>query len=74
MIVRTCLSSVSEHGKKMSELKSGICKYMRRGEVEKMKWCVMEIGAFQRAEGDEKIIKGLVTNLVNRLKILLMEP
>lgn len=73
MIVRTCLSSVSEHGKKMSELKSGICKYMRRGEAEKMKWCVMEIAAFQRAGGDERAIKGLVTNLVNRLKILLME-
>ena len=73
MIVRTCLSSVSEHGKKLSELKSGICKYMRRGESEKMKWCVMEIARFQRAEGNPTAIKGILSNLVNRLKILLME-
>ena len=73
MIVRTCMSSVSEHGKKLSELKSGICKYMRRGEADKLKWCVMEIARFQRADAEPRAIKGIITNLINRLKILLME-
>ena len=70
MIVRTCMSSVSENGYKLSALKSGICKYYRRGEADKFKWCVMEMARFQVAEGNTK---GILTNLVNRLKILLME-
>ena len=70
MVVRTCMSSVSEHGHKLSALKSGICKYFRRGEYEKFTWCVMEMAMFQKAEGNTK---GILTNLVNRLKILLME-
>ncbi len=70
MIVRTCMSSISENGHKLSALKSGICKYFRRGEYEKFTWCVMEMAMFQKAEGNTK---GILTNLVNRLKILLME-
>ena len=70
MVVRTCMSSVSEHGHKLSALKSGICKYFRRGEYEKFTWCVMEMAMFQKAEGNTK---GILTNLVNRLRILLME-
>ena len=36
---------------------------------EKMKWCVMEMAMFnEHPKG-----KGLVTNLINRLKILIME-
>ena len=70
MIVRTCMSSISENGYKLSALKSGICKYYRRGEADKFKWCVMEMARFRVAEGNTK---GILTNLVNRLKILLME-
>ena len=69
MIVHTCFNNTSEHGYKSSILKSGICKYTRRNEKEKMKWCVMEMALFnEHSKG-----QGLVTNLINRLKILLME-
>jgi len=71
MIFHTCFNNRSEHGYKANALKSGICKYMRRGEAEKMKWCVMELARF-RDHPDPKA-NGLITNLVNRLKILLME-
>ena len=69
MIVHTCFNNSSEHGYKSSILKSGICKYTRRCEKEKMRWCVMEMAMFnEHPKG-----KGLVTNLINRLKILIME-
>ena len=69
MIVHTCFNNTSEHGYKSSILKSGICKYIRRNEPEKFKWCVMEMAFFnEHPKG-----KGLITNLINRLKILLME-
>ena len=69
MIVHTCFNNSSYHGYKSSILKSGICKYTRRGEKEKMKWCVMEMARFSEHEKGQ----GLVTNLINRLKILIME-
>ena len=69
MIVHTCFNNRSEHGYKSSILKSGICKYFRRGEKEKFTFCVMEMAYFQNHEKG----KGLVTNLINRLKILVME-
>ncbi len=71
MIFHTLFNNLSEHGYKANALKSGICKYMRRGEAEKMKWCVMELARFQ--EHPNPKANGLITNLVNRLKILLME-
>ena len=69
MIVHTCFNNSSYHGYKSSILKSGICKYTRRGEKEKMTWCVMEMARFSEHEKGQ----GLVTNLINRLKILIME-
>ena len=69
MIVHTCFNNSSYHGYKSSILKSGICKYTRRGEKEKMTWCVMEMARFNEHEKGQ----ALVTNLVNRLKILIME-
>jgi hypothetical protein len=69
MIVHTCFNNRSEHGYKSSILKSGICKYTRRYEKEKMKWCVMEMAYFNKHPKGQ----GLVTNLINRLKILVME-
>ncbi len=69
MIVHTCFNNSSEHGYKSSILKSGICKYIRRNEPEKFKWCVMEMAYFNEHPKGQ----GLVTNLINRLRILLME-
>ena len=69
MIVHTCFNNTSEHGYSANILKSGICKYFRRGEAEKFEWCVMEMSIFQ----DHPKGGGLITNLINRLKILLME-
>ena len=69
MIVHTCFNNSSYHGYKSSILKSGICKYTRRDEKDKMLWCVMEMSRFNEHEKGQ----ALVTNLVNRLKILIME-
>ena len=69
MIVHTCFNNQSYHGVKSSVLKSGICKYTRRNEPEKLKWCVMEMARFNEHPNGQ----GLVTNLINRLKILVME-
>ena len=54
-------------GKKTSVLKSGICKYTRRAMWEKMVWCVVEMSLIGATN------KGIFTNLMNRLRILLME-
>ena len=54
-------------GKKSSILKSGVCKYFRRGEMEKYEWCVMEMMIFGLKNN------GLMSNIINRLKILIME-
>jgi len=54
-------------GCKSSILKSGICKYYRREMFDKFEWCVMEMMVFGFKT------KALVTNLVHRLEILLME-
>lgn len=59
----------SYYGYRPSVLKSGICKYYRRGIWDKFEWCVMEMALFSKVETG----RGLFTNLVNRLKILLME-
>ena len=69
MIVHTCFNNTSEHGYSANILKSGICKYFRRGEKEKFKWSIIEMSIFQ----DHPKGGSLITNLINRLKILLME-
>lgn len=69
MIVHTCFNNYSEHGYSANILKSGICKYFRRGEGEKFKWSIMEMSIFH----DHPKGGALITNLINRLKILLME-
>ena len=69
MVVHTCFNNKSYFGFKASALKSGICKYMRRSEKEKFIWCVFEMLLFNFHDKGG----GLVTNLINRLKILLME-
>jgi len=69
MIVHTCFNNRSEHGYSANILKSGICKYFRRGEKEKFTWSIIEMSLFH----DHPKGSGLITNLINRLKILLME-
>ena len=54
-------------GKKTSVLKSGICKYTRRAMWDKLEWCVVEMALLGAKN------KGIFTNLMNRLRILLME-
>jgi hypothetical protein len=73
MIVNTCIKNRSEFGYSSSILKSGVCKYFRRGEREKFKWCVMEMAKFNDIADGNQAAKAIVTNLLNRLKILLME-
>jgi hypothetical protein len=54
-------------GKSSSVLKSGICKYFRREIFDKFEWCVMEMMVFG------VVSPGLLTNIINRMKILVME-
>ena len=61
---------ISYYGYTPSVLKSGICKYYRRGIWDKFEWAIVEMALFLKANDGGK---GLFTNLINRLKILLME-
>ena len=54
-------------GYKSSILKSGVCKYYRREMFDKFEWCVIEMMVFGLVNN------GLFTNIINRLKILIME-
>ena len=69
MVVYTCFNSNSFNHYSPSVLKSGICKYARRGEHDKLEWCIIEMALFSLCEKG----KPLITNLINRTKILLME-
>ena len=73
---RTCFSSVSHHGYKLDMLKSGMQKYLRRREFEKMTWCVMEIFKFElwaKDEKEKKMCKGVISNLLNRIIVMMDE-
>jgi len=73
---RTCFSSVSDHGFKLDILKSGIQKYLRRRELKKMIWCVLEIYKFElyaQSDKEKQMCKGIITNLINRLIITMDE-
>jgi len=73
MHFHTCFNNQSFHGFKSSVLKSGICKYARRSEHDKLVWCVMEMAHFQILVKDDPKVKAIISNLISRLKILLME-
>lgn len=60
-------NNCSYYGKRTCELKSGVCKYYRRGVRDKFEWCIVEMMIF----GLRK--KGIMTNILNRLKILVFE-
>ena len=57
----------SYNGFSSKVLKSGICKYTRRGVFDKLEYCIVEMAIFGLRS------KSLFTNLINRLKILIME-
>ena len=44
---RTGFSSISYYGYKLDILKSGLQKYLRRRELDKMLWCLGEIYLFK---------------------------
>ena len=73
---RTCFSSISHSGYKLDILKSAMQKYLRRKEKSKMIWCVAEIYLFQvfaQTEQEKKATKGIITNMLNRLIIMMDE-
>ena len=73
---RTCFSSISYYGYKLDILKSGVQKYLRRREFDKMIWCVAEIYLFQvlqTTEQHKKATKGIISNLLNRLIVMMDE-
>lgn len=73
---RTCFSSISVSGYKLDILKSALQKYLRRREEEKMLWCLSEIYMFEKYsqnEQEKRASKGIITNLLNRLVIMMDE-
>jgi len=73
---RTCFSSLSYYGHKLDILKSGLQKYMRRREEDKMLWCLAEIYLFKvyaRTDQEKKATRGIITNLINRIIVMLDE-
>ena len=76
IIYATCFGSISFNGYKLDILKSGVQKYLRRREFNKMIWCVGEIYLFQvyaKNDIEKKSAKAIITNLINRLVIMLDE-
>lgn len=63
---------VSMNKLKTDVLKSGLQKYIRRGELEKALYCMVELDMFKALTGDKKV-KGLRSNMRNRLIITLCE-
>ena len=73
---RTCFSSISHHGYKLDVLKSGMQKYLRRKKPGMMIWCAMEIFKFElwaESEKEKKMCKGVITNMLNRLIVMMDE-
>ena len=76
MKYRTCFSSRTWFGHKLDKVKSGIQKYLRRREEKKMLWCIAEIYLFEvfaEKENEKRATKGIITNMINRLIIMLDE-
>ena len=69
MTAYTAFNNCGYNGYSRKVLLSGICKYYRRGLFDKFVWCISEMLLF----GIHPNGKGLVTNVLNRLKILIME-
>ncbi len=54
---------------KLDVLKSALQKYIRRGEVEKAVWCMVELDLFGFVDGGSRIR----TNLIHRLLVIYLE-
>ena len=63
---------MSYNGYKFDVLKSGLNKYVRRGDVLKGMYCISEILLFRKINDDKKL-KGIMSNMRNRLIIILNE-
>lgn len=73
---RTCFSSISCAGYKLDILKSALQKYLRRREYDKMMWCCSEIYMFHShatTDKEKQAAKGIISNMVNRLIIMMDE-
>ena len=72
----TCFSSKSYSGYEIGIVKSAMQKFLRRRMPSEMKWCVEEIYCFKslaRNEKELKASKALISNLVNRIIVMLDE-
>ncbi len=76
MIYSTCYGSIGYSGIKIDVLKSALQKYGRRRELDKMLWCASEIYLFHAlaiTDKDKLTAKAIITNMINRLKIIIEE-
>lgn len=70
---------ISLNGVETDVLKSALQKYVRRGNIEKSIWCILEMDLFSEMlhrENDEKkikMLKSFLTNMANRLIIISIE-
>lgn len=60
---------ISLNGYKLPILKSGLQKYIRRGNLYKALYCAAELDLFKNIEGGARIR----TNFLNRLRVILLE-
>jgi len=72
---KSLFNNSSINGLNTTLLKSGLCKYFRRSETEKFEFCLIEMLYHQfNTNSETNSSKGaIITNLINRLKILIME-
>ena len=72
----TCFSSKSYSGYEIGIVKSAMQKFLRRRMPSEMKWCVEEIYRFRsmaRNDKELKASKALISNLVNRIIVIMDE-
>jgi len=73
---RSLLNSKSYFDIPVDVLKSGLQKYLRRGEKEKMLWCMEELylfGILGKTDAEKRTGKAIVSNLMNRLIVMMDE-
>ena len=72
---KTCCSSICSTGDGIDSMKNAVQTYLRRREPSKMKWAVNELYKFSKFSNDfeKKISQAIMTNLRNRLIIMLDE-
>ena len=76
MWYRTPLNSRSWNGIPVDELKSGLQKYLRRRDEERMVWCMEELylfGVLGKNEKETRVGKAIGSNLINRLIVMMDE-